>query len=90
MQGVLFFESFSFCSRNDLEFLQPISQSLFDIVVNGSKVLPLRPISVVSMVRRQLELSSLFCRQNVGHGQAENKLQVRRYSRLTYLLLGCA
>ncbi|KAH7703374.1 hypothetical protein AAVH_29455 [Aphelenchoides avenae] len=49
MQGVLFFESFSFCSRNDLEFLQPISQSLFDIVVNGSKVLPLRPISVVSM-----------------------------------------
>ncbi|KAH7711597.1 hypothetical protein AAVH_21064 [Aphelenchoides avenae] len=47
MHPVLFYESFFFCSRNDLERLQPLSKSLRNIIVNGSKALPLRPVDRV-------------------------------------------
>ncbi|KAH7699837.1 hypothetical protein AAVH_12963 [Aphelenchoides avenae] len=49
MQDVLFFGSFFFCSRDDLEHLQALSQSLHNMIVNFSEVLPLRPIDYVSM-----------------------------------------
>ncbi|KAH7696688.1 hypothetical protein AAVH_36240, partial [Aphelenchoides avenae] len=47
MNPVLLYESFSFCSRDDLERLQPLSQSLLDMIVAGSNALPLRPIDHV-------------------------------------------
>ncbi|KAH7703578.1 hypothetical protein AAVH_29248 [Aphelenchoides avenae] len=49
MHPILIHESLFFCPRDDLERLQPLSQSLLDIVVKGSKVLPLRPIRHVDM-----------------------------------------
>ncbi|KAH7709492.1 hypothetical protein AAVH_23248 [Aphelenchoides avenae] len=66
MHPVLFNESFSFCSRDDLERLQPVSQSLLDIVVAGSNVLPLRPIHCVKM------LSDLF----QGSDDSEDSFQI--------------
>ncbi|KAH7697213.1 hypothetical protein AAVH_35705 [Aphelenchoides avenae] len=49
MHPVLIYESLFFCPRNDLERLQPLSQSLLDMIVKGSKVLPLRPVCIVYM-----------------------------------------
>ncbi|KAH7704032.1 hypothetical protein AAVH_28782 [Aphelenchoides avenae] len=49
MHPVLFNESFSFCSRDVLERLQPLSQMLLDMIAAGSNVLPLRPIQRVDM-----------------------------------------
>ncbi|KAH7704419.1 hypothetical protein AAVH_28395 [Aphelenchoides avenae] len=49
MHPALFYESFFFCPRDDLERLQPLSQTLLDIIVRGSNVLPLRPIYYVNM-----------------------------------------
>ncbi|KAH7708263.1 hypothetical protein AAVH_24484 [Aphelenchoides avenae] len=49
MHPALFYESFFFCPRDDLERLQPLSQTLLDIIVGGSNMLPLRPIYCVSM-----------------------------------------
>ncbi|KAH7699833.1 hypothetical protein AAVH_33059 [Aphelenchoides avenae] len=40
-----------FCSRDELERLQPLSQALFGMIVAGSNVLPLRPIHHVHMDR---------------------------------------
>ncbi|KAH7707614.1 hypothetical protein AAVH_25144 [Aphelenchoides avenae] len=53
MHTILFNESFSFCSRDQLERLQPVSQSLLDIIVAGSNVLPLRPIDRIHMDFRE-------------------------------------
>ncbi|KAH7718044.1 hypothetical protein AAVH_14555 [Aphelenchoides avenae] len=49
MHPVLFYESFFFCSRNDLERLQPMSRSLRNLIVNRSRTLPLRAIDRVFM-----------------------------------------
>ncbi|KAH7711972.1 hypothetical protein AAVH_20684 [Aphelenchoides avenae] len=43
------YELLFFYTRNDLERLQPLSQSLLDMIAKGSKVLPLRPIEYVDM-----------------------------------------
>ncbi|KAH7697822.1 hypothetical protein AAVH_35090 [Aphelenchoides avenae] len=43
------YELLFFYTRNDLERLQPLSRSLLDMIVKGSKVLPLRPIRYVNM-----------------------------------------
>lgn len=40
-----------FCTRDELERLQPLSRTLLDMIVAGANVLPLRPISLVDMVR---------------------------------------
>ncbi|KAH7698546.1 hypothetical protein AAVH_34359 [Aphelenchoides avenae] len=37
MHPALFFESFFFCSRNNLERLQPLSRLLLNMIANGSK-----------------------------------------------------
>ena len=58
MHLALFFESFSFCSRDDLESVQLVSQSLLDTIVDGSGVLPLRPIYRVSMVCSKAKIGS--------------------------------
>ncbi|KAH7704031.1 hypothetical protein AAVH_28781 [Aphelenchoides avenae] len=49
MHPILFNESFFFCPRDDLERLQLLSQSLLDMIVAGSNVLPLRPIDRIEM-----------------------------------------
>ncbi|KAH7723046.1 hypothetical protein AAVH_09519 [Aphelenchoides avenae] len=51
MHPVIFNESFSFSTRNDLERLQPLSRLLLNMIIAGSKVLPLRPIDRVDMGR---------------------------------------
>lgn len=54
MQSALFYEPFLFCSRDELERLQPVTQSLRDMIVKRSKLLlPLRPIWRVEMVGRK-------------------------------------
>ncbi|KAH7695775.1 hypothetical protein AAVH_37163 [Aphelenchoides avenae] len=52
MHPILMYESLFFCPRDDLERLQPLSSSLLDIIVKGSKVLPLRPIGIVCMASK--------------------------------------
>ncbi|KAH7702785.1 hypothetical protein AAVH_30054 [Aphelenchoides avenae] len=49
MHTILFNESFFLCSRDDLERLQPLSQTLLNMIVASSNVLPLRPIHRVDM-----------------------------------------
>ncbi|KAH7707804.1 hypothetical protein AAVH_24959 [Aphelenchoides avenae] len=43
------YELLFFCTRDELEYLQPLSQTLLNMIVAGSKVLPLRPIYCVNM-----------------------------------------
>lgn len=59
MQPELLFESLFFYKRHELERLQPLSRTLFDMINDGSKVLALRPVHWVRMVRNPLSSSSL-------------------------------
>lgn len=47
------YEILFFYTRDELERLQPLSQTMLDMTVKGSKVLPLRPIDRVEMVSRK-------------------------------------
>ncbi|KAH7709490.1 hypothetical protein AAVH_23246 [Aphelenchoides avenae] len=49
MQPELRYEILLFCTRNELEHLQPLSRTLLDVIVARAKKLPLRPISWVRM-----------------------------------------
>ncbi|KAH7708766.1 hypothetical protein AAVH_23983 [Aphelenchoides avenae] len=55
MHHDLVYESLFNCSRNVLEYLQPLSRSLHDMIVNSSNALPLRPIHHVRMNFSELE-----------------------------------
>lgn len=50
MRPDILYESFFFCPRNELEQLQPLSQSMLNMIDAGSNILPLRPIHLVDMV----------------------------------------
>ncbi|KAH7701622.1 hypothetical protein AAVH_31242, partial [Aphelenchoides avenae] len=48
-----------FYTRDELERLQPLSQTLLDMIVAGSNVLPLRPICCVDMDYHDVEIHSI-------------------------------
>ncbi|KAH7703640.1 hypothetical protein AAVH_29189 [Aphelenchoides avenae] len=56
----LFYESFFFSTRDDLESLQLVRRSLLNMIVAGSSALPLRPLSAVYYSREVMKKDYKF------------------------------